>query len=290
MAESTSRWWRDALVLLVAAAVGAGIFWFVSRDAAPGPAVTLDLPAASAAPDAGPPVRAGDGADVPDVDPADVTDSRTAVEAFLRAEVDRDFAASFALLDDETRARVVTVAGWTNAHADVGRITGFVVTEVDGDDVVVDLALDAKLDPVIGLVPGTATSTWTTVDTPDGVRVAYDDSVVVPVYPDDAAASAVALDWAAAVQSGDDARDLQAVRSLAGRIGYVDLVADSTGDFDAGEPFVLPPDGGDSNLLSRFGAEVVSWGRAVSLTGPVDVTVVLAPIGEEWQVVGLIDP
>ena len=287
---TTRSWVRDVALLLVAALVGAGIFFIATRDSEGGPAVDVDVPTAGASDVDRPTVAAGAGDDVVPVAPEDAVDPETAVTSFLAAEVDRDFEASYALLDDVTRSRVGTLQGWTNAHANFPRIIGFEVVGADGDTVTADLALDSKLDPVIGLVPATATAEWVTDETAEGHRVVFDESVLTPVYPDAAPARDAALAWARGVQAGEDVDDLQAVNRLAGRAGLRQLLTDADGELEAGEPFVLPPDGGDANLLNRFGAGVVEWGRGVPITGAADVTVVLAPVGDDWLVVGLVNP
>lgn len=302
--ESTRpTWLRDIAILVVAAVVGAGIFALVTRDGDDGGSgVALDLPEQTADggevdPDDQPlvDVAAGDGADVEPVAPDDATDPQTAVSSFLAAEVARDFEASYALLDDATASRTVNASQWTAEHAQFPKIVGFEVlgeTEKDGAPAVrTALALDAGLDPVVGLVPARAEGTWVVEETDGGSwRVNFDESAIEPLYPDDAGATDAALAWARAVQAGEDASDLQGVSSLAGRAGYVGLVEESSGDFEASGPTALPPDAGNSNILSRFGSDVVGWGRLVSLRGAVDVDVVLAPVDDQWVVIGLVDP
>jgi hypothetical protein len=43
-------------------------------------------------------------------------------------------------------------------------------------------------------------------------------------------------------------------------------------------------------LQSSFGAEVVSWGRAVTVEGAVPLRAVVAPVDDRWLVVGVLAP
>lgn len=293
-------WPRDLAVLVVAALVGAGVFFLVagrgggtSRDLADPARSGLTSELATPGDGDELQVEAGDGSDIQPVAAVDATDAETAVASFLSAEVARDFAASFALLTPNVQERLGDrPERWRAEHRDLPVITGYQILRVepgDAPEVHTVLALDSRLDLVQGLVPARAEAVWAVEETPQGYRVDFDASVLRPLYPDDAPARDVALEWARRLQAGEDATDLQGVQRLYGPARLRAVTAEATGDFDAGAPVTLPPDGGSSDLVAAFGADVVGWARAVPLGGAAEVTVVLAPIDDEWRVIGLFE-
>lgn len=305
-AESSRTWPRDVAILLLAMVIGGGIFYLVAGrdDTGGGATVAGDSLIGDVQPgqegEDGPDdpelqVEEGAGADVEVVAPEDAGDPETAVASFLAAEVERDFDASFAYLTADIQSRLNgNPQQWRAEHRQFPTVTGFEVLEVterDGDPVVrTALALDSKLDPVVGLIAARAEAFWVYEETDDGFRVDYDESFLRQLYPTDDGARDVALAWAEAVRDGDAPGDLQGVKTLYGPQYLEQELVTGEGVFDVGDPVSLPPDGGSSDLVSAFGAEVVGWARAVPLGGAADVTVVLAPIEDEWRVIGLIDP
>lgn len=300
----TRSWARDVAILLVAAVVGAAVFFLVAgRDGGGyGEVVDPALGAGGSEPattgeadDVARDVEAGAGSDIEPVDPEEATDAETAVASFLAAEVRRDFAASFAMLTTNVQQRVGdSPQRWRAEHRELPVVTGFEIVEVapDGEPQVrTVLALDSTLDPVVGLVPARAEAVWVVEETAEGFRVNFDASTLRPLYPDEGPARDVALEWARRLQTGGDVSELEGVERLYGPSRLRAAVAESTGQFDAGAPLALPPDGGSRDLVAAFGADVVGWGRAVPLGGATtQVTVVLAPIDDEWRVIGLFEP
>lgn len=295
-------WPRDLAIFAVAIVVGVGGFALYNQltDDSGSSGTTIDGPAGFEPVTSGSggsdlTIEPGAGTDVVPVDPADASDAQTAVSSFLAAEINRDFATSFSFLTADIQSRLGgSSERWRAEHAQLLPYTGFEIleeTERDGDPAVrTVVSLDSRLDTVIGLVPARAEAIWVVEESGGTFRVDFDNSFIQPLFPDDAPARGVALAWAEAVQAGEDPGELQGVTSLYGRRSLKKDLADSTGALDAGEPVALPPDAGSSDLLSAFGSDVAGWGRVVAIDGPVDVNVVLAPVNDEWVVIGILDP
>lgn len=303
--QPTARTWpRDLAIFAVAIIVGVGGFALYNQltdDSGPtgttasGPAGFDPVTSGSGSGGDALTIEPGAGSDVVPVDPADASDPTTAVSSFLAAEIARDFPTSFSFLSVDVQSRLTGAPErWRVEHAQLPAYTGFEIleeTERDGDPAVrVVLSLDSRLDTVIGLIPARAEAFFVVVESAGTFRVDFDNSFVRPLYPDDGPARDVALAWAERVQAGEDVGDLQGVNSLYGRAALRNDLAGSTGALDAGEPVALPPDGGSSDLLSAFGSDIAGWGRVVAIDGPVDINVVLAPVNDEWVVIGLLAP
>ncbi|CAN5914725.1 hypothetical protein BH23ACT10_BH23ACT10_05740 [soil metagenome] len=233
-------------------------------------------------------------ADPPDGDDAvasspDAASGRAAVEGFVAAEIAGDLSRSFSFLSGADREEFATAAGWESAHADLlPQITGFepagVTTGDDGVEVTGTLMLEPALDEVVGLVPATADVTWVAVEDASGRwGVDLGASSFEPRYPPEAGAQDAALEWARARQRCERAAEYD--EGLVGTTGPADRLCDAAGDIDVGtaqrlDDLDAPP------FQAAFGDDVTTWARVVDVTGPVDLRVVLAPIGDDWLVIG----
>lgn len=218
--------------------------------------------------------------------------ARQVVDEFLDAEANGDFEASFDLLVSEDREEFGPEASWRRQHADLPPISGHEildVREVDGRvEVVTDVTLVSSLNEFTGLTPASGRATWTVGEEDGGWRVRYSDSVLEPRYPDDAPVVDTALAWASARQSCDPAPPEHERMLGIPRLGLA--LCGSDGRISAGEMADLP-EGADAEVfLSAYGPDVYSWSRVVPLAGPVPMRVVLAPIGDAWQVIGIMRP
>lgn len=281
---------RTVLAAVVSLALGVGITVGVTAqrgDDAP--------PAAVAATATELPIGAP--ADIPDVT-GDVepgkpaADPEAAVAAFLDAELDGDFTRSYALLSAADREEYRSAAGWVATHADVmPPVTGYEVDElvVDGDraTVVTPIAFVPSLDQVVGLVPERARATWSVVAEGDGWTVALQQSSFDPLHPPAEQAPDAVRAWA---QAHQECAPEGAHSPVLGLPALALRLCDAEGTVRVGdaEPFT---EGFDTNsFLAAYGAPVLEWARVVPVTGPVELRAVVAPIGQTWTVIGVLDP
>jgi len=274
-----------ALTLVVGVALGvvAGVAVFRDR----GTAARAPLPEVAAA--AAPAAAQASPLPVPSPVPLEAaTTPEAAVLGFLAAEARGHHEASHAFLSEADRATWPTAAAWVAAHADLPPITGGQVQEVRDDAVVTATSLDARLDPVLGLVPARATGTWATVREAGGVRVHFSASTLQPAYPSDEGVGEAVTTWAEARARCTTAA--QADAPLLGSPGLADRLCGAPGALDLGAPGTLVEGERTLPLLDAYGPEVFAWARAVDVRAPVAMTVVAAPIGESWLVVAVLPP
>ena len=90
--------------------------------------------------------------------------------------------------------------------------------------------------------------------------------------------------------TGDSGTDLQYDGSLLGQPGVPRQLrrAKTTGTFQAAAPRSIDDWQYASTVVNALGPESVEWTRVVSLTGPAPLDVVVAPLGDEWRVVGVV--
>jgi hypothetical protein len=289
-----SRWrraLRDVAIAGVGLAVGAGLYATVNDDGTDGPRVDsqesvrqLSLPrksSADIAPAVAPP------------QPADLTEPRAALDAFLTAERKGDLMKSFASLSTPERDFYESVASWEVAHASMPEIEDFAIeaATIAGEHAqfAVSLSLRPRLDEVVGLVPARAEATYVVTRADDrwGVRLA--ESTLEPVYPADTGAAEAVEAWAKARQ------DCQATKEW--RDGLFGIAAEQRaqelcGTSDAvrvGTPTTLDRAIGTESILAAFGPEASSWARVVRVEAPTPLDVVAAPVGDEWVVLGVVE-
>lgn len=283
-ARSSRR--RDALIVVVALIVGMGAV--AGQGALTGPddagtaAIDADADVEGDFEPVAPPQQGDVIAGTPAASPSE------AIERFLDAEVAAEYSTSYSMLTEGQRRQYGSPAAWTNAHADFPPITGYEIVEASGDRITSAVEYRSGLDEVVGLVPARGRVEWVAVQEGEGWLVDFDAAAVEPLYPDDADAPDAVAEWARAHQECNEPEQyegalvatadlLRAAESLCDQAIRITTGAATTLDeFDA-SPFV-----------SAFGTPALSWGRAVDLGGPVELTVVVAPIDDRWVVVGLL--
>jgi hypothetical protein len=214
-----------------------------------------------------------------------------ALDALLRAEQHADRATSFRLLDASGRGQYRDVAEWTRRRVQLPAITGFTIEREQGRRVVAVVRHQPGLDPFTGLSAARERQTWTASKAGDGFLLGAEPEVDY-LLPPDAEATEAVLQWAQAVQDCNQnvAESKQAVRPLYGVSVGAGWLCGSTADLATGE--VTRLDGGprSADLVAQYSTDVLAWARVVPLRGPTpEVQVVVAPIGESWQVVGVYD-
>ncbi len=226
---------------------------------------------------------------MPEAPAAPAATPMDAIDAFLGAEARGDFTLSFGFLAADDRATHQSSAAWTAAHGQFPVVRGYAlgavrITEAGGE---VDgtVVLKPELDPVIGLVPGTATATWVMRPEDGGWRVAYSESTVTAQYPSADTAAAAARIWIAD-RTGCGAR---ARAALLGTGALADALCAARGPVQVGLPLPLQPTESSDPFLAAYGPDVFSWAQVVPVMAPAHVGAVLAPLGSRWRVIGLVD-
>jgi hypothetical protein len=110
------------------------------------------------------------------------------------------------------------------------------------------------------------------------------------ILPSDRTAPAAAVAWAQAAEACDRARaaSLQALNPLLGRATAPVELCGHHVPFSAGPPQSVSGTLAAQDLIAQYSSDSLEWARAVTVTGadrPFEA--VLAPIGDEWQVVGV---
>ena len=246
------------------------------------PAAAADAPAVTAAPVANVTIAAPDGA---------ATTPEAAVAQFLAAEQRGDFAASYALLSADNRETLGSAARWISAHADIPPVTGWKLDVVEPGDgtarVIGTVGLQPGLDEVAGLTPGSALATWEVVANGDEWFVDFEASSLEARYAADDAADDAVAKWLAARQRCDTTHQYD--NGLLGRDALAESLCGVDGDPRVGEP--RPVETAELDvLLPPFGADAGSWARAVDVTAPIPLRALVAPVGDDWIVVGVLDP
>lgn len=231
-----------------------------------------------------------EGTPVPDG--AGAESAEAAITGFLDAEVADDFETSFGYLDDAGRAEFGSPAGWVASHAnELPPITGYELGERqpadDGREIIAAVVeFEPGLDQVIGLVPARATVQWDVTRGADGGwGVSLGTSAFTPEYPPDTEVPGAVQQWLAARQqceTPDNERD-----GLVGSPSLANALCDVDGDVAVGEVETLDELGAQP-IFTAFGEDTVGASRSVRLSGPVEMAVVLAPIGDQWTVIGVL--
>jgi hypothetical protein len=224
--------------------------------------------------------------------PAPPSDPIEAVRAYVLAELARDGERSFGLLSADSRASAGSPADWIESSFQRPSIVAFeldpsaIPTASGRTSVTVTgtVTLEPRLDEVSGFVPEHADVEWRAVAEDGGWRVDIADSTLHPILPDESGAKAAATSWAQARQ--ECRSDSEYAGSLLGSPVLGEQLCGVRGELVAGSPARL----GDilsSEVVAAFGPDAMRWARTVELSGAVDLTVVTAPLGDRWVVVGV---
>jgi hypothetical protein len=217
---------------------------------------------------------------------ASATSPQAAVEGFLGAEAAEDFEASFGFLSADARSEFGSPAGWVANHADrVPPVVGFEVEEVDDDEVVTLVRFEPGLDQIQGLVAERVRVTWATSDEGGSWGVDLVSSTQEPLHPSDDSAPAAVRAWAEGHQDCGTPRTWDG--NLQGSPPLAERLCGQEGPVEVGPPLPLGTlDAGP--FLAAFGPGVGEWARVVAVTAPVELRAVMAPIGQEWLVIGVL--
>lgn len=288
---------RDSVIAIVGVGVGLGAVAVIQRDDESRTAFLTDkhVSVTKLALPAG-------GLDASDDNPrqesaaelAPINDPSTALETFLDAEKRDDFGASYALLSADDRQMFSSPAQWEDAHNEMAKITNFGSFQQGGatDNGVtftVELSLEPRLDTTIGAVAARATGTFTVRQlNPGDWRIAFSDSSLAPHFPDDSGAKEAVISWANARQRCERAEEWEGGLLGNAAEAYAERLCKATTPPSVSDPFPLDRASGTESVLAAFGPEAATWTRVVRVSGPLDLDVITAPLGEKWVVVGVI--
>lgn len=225
---------------------------------------------------------------------AGATTPEAAIERFVAAEVARDTVASFALLSEPDRAKFPNPASWQAAHRNLPELRGFAPKgRGASDNKVVEIVGIATLVPELseikGLVAPNAQARFTAVAEQGGWYVSVGATILQPILPDDADAGAQVRLWL-------DARRACAPPvgerpgGLVGIVGLANRLCGATGDVAVEATQRLRDTADLGPFLAAFGPEVGLWARVVPVRSPVPLRAVVAPLGDNWTVVGILAP
>ena len=224
--------------------------------------------------------------------PSPPSDPVDAVQQYISAEIAGDGLRSFDLLAASSRTNAGSPADWIESAFQRPSIVAFeldpladgVASGRDAVTVTGTVTLEPRLDEVSGFVPARADVDWRVVAEDGGWRVDIVDSTLHPTLPDDAGASTAAAAWAAARQ--ECRTDGEYTGSLLGSPVLGDQLCGVRGELVASSPAPLG-DTLSSEVVAAFGPDATTWARAVALSGAAQLTVVTAPFGDHWVVVGV---
>ena len=80
----------------------------------------------------------------------------------------------------------------------------------------------------------------------------------------------------------------QGVTQLLGAGNAADQLCSANVTFTAGKPGPVQPGAATQQLVAQYNADAVGWARSVTLNGGArPISLLLAPIGDSWRVIGV---
>lgn len=284
---------RLGVALVVILLGAAGVTAVVTRGGASGRSVepsvkSFDLgPAARRLPD--PP-----SAPVTFTEPATPT---AALELFLTAESQGNSALSYALLPPAERAaRFPVLASWANDAAARPRPIRFAVrtgppsSAAGPTELVVDVERAPLIDAFSGFVAARSTEAWRVRRVNGAWKVDPEPLRSAPVLPDDRGALPAAARWVERTTACDRAGAvaLQVAKNLYGPAPLAAGPCAGRGAWKATRvlPFSDAPEA--TTYVAAFGSGIEQWARLVEVRGgDRQFLAVLAPLGDQWRVLGV---
>jgi hypothetical protein len=210
-----------------------------------------------------------------------------AVDGLLDALVHGNAARSFSLLAAADRAAYGPVGRWADELGQLPQYRSYRLAGADGQTVTTEVTTVPRLDEVVGYVPSRARVTWTTTAEGGGYRVAFSSTTTAPDLPSAVAATSAAQAWVEARQRCQPGPTYAG--NLLGQPVLAQALCHTTGAHRAQAPQALETFRNPSVLLNAFGAEAPSFVRVVPVDGIRPLGVAVAPLGDRWEVVGVMD-
>jgi hypothetical protein len=214
-----------------------------------------------------------------------------AVKHFLDARVAGRSDDAWRVVSDRDHREFPEAIDWEDANGVLPRVTGYTIglPQAIGDrgQVTGTVSYAPSLDQIAGDVPAHANTTWVVVRERGNWHVSVSESDTEPLYPPDTEAVPVARAWVAAKQQ------CTTVSQWDGPfVGEADVAAralcHARGDVQVGAVRELDDTAAAESFIAAFGGDVFSWARVVPVMAPTQLDLVLAPIGDQWSVIGAI--
>ena len=225
---------------------------------------------------------------------AGATTPAAAVTSLVRTAIagDADTAWAFVGTIDQVRlgykqriTEQVNASGWKS----------FSVTSADGDSVEGTLTQTPKVSDIDGVIAPTATLRVRTIREGSNYRVLWSRKSIVQNYAeqtdaqDDAVSSAVRA-WLRSRQACEAAPANEFSGGLIGVTGLANKLCRSSGSSVIGAVSDLEALDEPQPIIEAFGGSALQWARVASITAPVPMDVVVAPLGSQWIVVAVARP
>jgi hypothetical protein len=220
--------------------------------------------------------------------------AEAALQLLLTAEQRNDHEASYAVVVHGAGQSFPSAAKWADARRDRPGITGFKVEKpgAGANEVVAVVDHQPMLDPFVGDVPAREREIWKAHPAGNGWLLEQEPELE-PQYPDERGAIDAARTWFTTVQRCDQkaAAGLQGVKTLFNSLSSDVRVCGSTGAPTLDPTIAKLPDGPlSADIVAEYDTGALNWARVVNVTAPVKVSIVLAPVGDAWKIIGLGDP
>jgi hypothetical protein len=240
-----------------------------------------------------PPVAAGSPIqpDVSAIEPTSAAPTPAdAVSRYIDAEIEANLLASYGQLSADDRA-AFGYEDWEQGQDERPPYVSFTILTASDETVVVDAQLTPAINEVVGVIPGRAEVTFEVISEDGGYRVSLDNMVMQPKFPDRSLAAPVAQSWLTASQGcrADERLALEYDGSLLGTLGLVESLCGIAGTAQTPRTGAYDELTDPSILLSAFGGDAPDWTQVATftgLTGLEKLQVILAPLGDQWVVVG----
>jgi hypothetical protein len=239
---------------------------------------------------------ASDESSLSDDDTPEVGPARTpaeAVSALINLLIDGRYDNAYALLGENDQAALGSAQQLAAQTAPLGW-RSFTITSVADTTVTVDIVQTARISDIDGLTAPTATAVFSVAPVGSGFTVDWASRAVIANHPDrspdnDADARRTALDWAtSAIRC--TASPLNVDGGLIGVTGLADQLCGASGapvvDAIGGLDVLDEP----QPIIDGYGSDALRWARVAHLSSPVELNLVLAPVGDTWRAVAIARP
>ena len=217
-----------------------------------------------------------------------------AVTSFVNAAMTGDLDTAWSLVGTADQARL----GYKQRIAEQAYASGwkgFSATSTVGDSVVGTLTQTPKVSDIDGVIAAEGNLRVQTIKEGSDYRVLWSRKSIVQVYPElnaaqDRAVSSAVTEWTRSRQACDAMPTREFSSGLVGVVGLAAKLCHTTGGPALGDVSDLEALDEPQPIIEAFGGTALQWARVVSVSAPVPMDVVVAPLGTEWIVVAVARP
>jgi hypothetical protein len=217
-----------------------------------------------------------------------------AVAALVRSAISRDAAGAWLHISEADQGRIGYSQRLTEEFNAVGW-TSFTIEDEVADLVTVAVTQTPKISEITGVTASTAIVRVKTIAEAGGFKVMWSRRIVEQQFPtvspdQDSMVTESVRAWAVGKQQCESKTPNEYSSGLVGVVGLADALCNAVGvptvvavgDLDAlDEP---------EPILQAFGGSALLWARVATVSAPVRMSVVVAPLGKDWIVVGVARP